>query len=154
MMIKEQGRKNAQNTQKELEVVWINYNSSNMNSNDSLSFTQWPSIVRCMKVTSPSQFSSSVLDNFRAMGTSQCNHLPQCWVSVASPEPRETQPGLFTLATYTKEGNRWLHCFWFMLFKMRLFVFGISGLRTDKGQTFTKHMINCYYVNWNFHISF
>jgi hypothetical protein len=41
MMIKEQGRKNAQNTQKEL-VVWINYNSSNMNSSDSTSFTQSP----------------------------------------------------------------------------------------------------------------
>jgi len=42
MMIKEQGRKNAQNTQKEL-VVQINYNSGNMNSSDSPSFTQWPS---------------------------------------------------------------------------------------------------------------
>jgi len=89
MMTKEQGRKNAQNTEKELEVVWINYNPSNMNSNYSPSFTQWPSIVTCMKVTSPSQFSSSVLDNFRAMGRSQGNHLPQCWVSVASPEARE-----------------------------------------------------------------
>jgi hypothetical protein len=51
MMTKEQGRKNAQNTEKELEVVWINYNPSNMNSNYSPSFTQWPSIVTCMKVT-------------------------------------------------------------------------------------------------------
>jgi len=77
MMIKEQGRKKAQNTQKGLELVWTNYNSSNINTSDNRSFTQWPSIVTCMKVTSPSQFSSSVLDNFRAMGTSQCNHLPR-----------------------------------------------------------------------------
>jgi hypothetical protein len=89
MMIKEQGRKKAQNTQKGLELVWTNYNSSNMNSSDNPSFSQRPSIVTCMKMTFPSQFSSSVLDNFRAMGTSRCSHLPQCWVSVASPEARE-----------------------------------------------------------------
>jgi hypothetical protein len=152
MMIKEQGRKKAQNTQKGLELVWTNYNSSNINSSDNPSFTQWPSIVTCMKVASPSQFSSSVLDNFPAMGTSQCNHLPLLSLCCKSRSKRKTQPWLFTLATYTKEG--WLHCFWFMFFKTRLFVFGISGLRTDKGQTFIKHMINCYYVNWNFHVSF
>ncbi len=89
MMIKEQGRKKAQNTQKGLELVWTDYNSSNINTGDNPSFTQWPSVVACMKVTSASQFSSSVLDNFPAMGTSHCNHLPQYWVSVASPEARE-----------------------------------------------------------------